>query len=122
MKKTLKVLVCITVILLVTASAIYSYVFREQSINTKLIPNEFTYCGKKIGGKNPEYTKIVAWLKSNNNEWSASFITFEPKQVYWHSAFSVNVLESAVVVSYKTDYGYPQYIKLINHDFDLLCG
>ena len=107
--------------ILIVVSA-FLYIFREQSIDIGLIPNEFAYCGEAIWGNDAEYQKIVSWLKDNKEGWVISLVTFVPKQVYSSPAFNVNVMENSVVVSYKTDYGYPQYVKTIQHDLNNKCA
>lgn len=88
----------------------------------RFIPEEFTYCGKKIWGSDKEYQEIVSWLKQNKDGWVSSFVTYVPTQVYRHPAFVVNVIEGGVVVSYKTDNGYPQFVKTITHGLNMSCA
>ncbi len=121
MKKALKLIGYLAILLLLLGVSAYFYIFRQQEIAVHFIPNEFTYCGKKILGKDKEYQEIVGWLKKNKSGWVASYVTYASKQVYHHPAFVVNVLEGGVVVSYKTDYGYPQLIKTINHGLNMSC-
>lgn len=121
MKKALKIIGVITTILVLIGVGACSYIFRQQEIAIRLIPNEFEYCGKKVWGEDKNYQEIVTWLKQNKEGWVLSYATYVPKQVYRHPAFTVNVMEGGVVVSYKTDYGYPQYAKTINHGINLEC-
>jgi len=122
MKKALKIIGYFVLCIIVLATAAYLYVFRQQEIEIRLIPNEFTYCGEQIWGKDKEYQEIASWLKNNKNGWVLSFVSYVPQQVYRHPAFVVNVLDGGVVVSYKTDYGYPQYVKTIDHGLNMNCG
>ena len=121
MKKALKIIGDITTILVLIGAGAYLYLFRQQEIAIRLIPNEFEYCGKKVWGNDKNYQEIVTWLKQNRDGWILSYVTYVPKQVYRHPAFTVNVMEGGVVVSYKTDSGYPQYAKTINHGINLEC-
>ena len=121
MKKTLKVLGYILLALVLVVVGIFFYVFREQEIKINFIPNYFNYCGKQIDPKDPEYQEIVSWLNQNKDGWVLSFVSYVPTQVYSHPAFSLNALKGSVVVSYKTDYGYPQYEKTIDHGLQLTC-
>ena len=121
MKKALKIIGVITTILVLIGVGAYLYIFRQQEIAIRLIPNEFEYCGKKVWGNDKNYQEIVTWLKQNREGWVLSYVTYVPKQVYRHPAFTVSVMEGGVVVSYKTDYGYPQYAKTINHGINLEC-
>ena len=102
-------------------SAIYLYIFREQEIDLGLIPSEFTYCGIQINRSNYVYSEIVSWLKENKEGWISSLATFSPKQTYRANAFQVYVLENLVVVSYKSDYGYSQFIKKAEHHLIKQC-
>ena len=122
MKKALKVLSYIFLCLALVIVGIYFYVFREQEIKVNFIPSYFNYCGKQIDSKDSEYKEVVSWLNQNKGGWVLSFVSYIPTQVYRHPAFSVNVLKGGVVVSYKTDYGYPQYEKTINHGLKLVCA
>jgi len=121
MKKIIKVFGYILTILILISAAIYLYVFREQKIDVGLIPNEFTYCGKKIYSNNKNYREIVSWLKTNKTGWVSSFVTFLPGHTYSSGAFNVNVISDIVVVSYKTDYGYPQYVRTGRHSLNVKC-
>jgi len=121
MKKALIIFGYTILGLVIVGVGIYLYIFRSQEIDLTYIPKEFTYCGKQIWGKDKEYKEIITWLKQNKVGWKFSYVTYVPRQVYHYPSFVVNVLEGAVVVSYKTDYGYPQYIKTINHDLKLTC-
>jgi len=121
MRKFLKIIgYVITPVLLISIVG-YLYIFRAQQIDTGLIPNEFNYCGKQIYGNNKNYKEIISWLKNNKSGWVSSFITFVPNHVYHTGAFRVNVLPDVVVVSYKTDYGYPQYVKRGKHSLSIKC-
>lgn len=121
MNKVLKIIGVIASILLLVGVGTSLYVFRQQEIAIRFIPSEFEYCGKKVWGNDKHYQEIVTWLKKNKDGWVLSYVTYVPKQVYKHPAFNVNVLEGGVVVSYKTDYGYPQYVKTISHGINLEC-
>jgi len=121
MKKVLKIIGVIVVLLICVLASTYLYVFRSQKIDIGLIPNEFEYCGRTVWGSDKEYQEIVKWLKHNKKDWVTSFVSYVPNQVYRHPAFRVNVFKGGVVVSYKTDYGYPQYTKTIDHGISLEC-
>jgi len=122
MKKLFKILGYILTTLVIIAIAIYLYFFRAQPIDTGLIPSEFTYCGNQIFGSNEHYQEIVQWLQNNKEDWTLSFVTYAPSHKYYHGAFWVNVHSKAVIVSYKTDYGYPQFVKDGVHDLPTTCN
>ena len=109
-------------VLIVITLGVYLYMFREQSIDIDLVPTEFKYCGKQIYGDDESYENIVKWLKNNSDDWVLSFASYVPIHRYYHGAFNVNVHREAVIVSYKTDYGYPQFIKQGQHDLPLSCN
>jgi hypothetical protein len=117
--KALKILFSIIILVCVI---LYLYIFRQQAIAVNYIPNEFEHCGNKIGGQNKEYLEIVKWLENNKEGWVASFVTYAPNNLYTHPAFSVNVLKGSVIVSYKTEYGYPQLVKTIKHNINSECA
>ncbi len=100
----------------------YLYVFREQEIRTDFIPPKFEFCGKSISKGDQEYEELTEILTLNKGGWVASFVSFVPTQVYNSPAFKVNVMGKQVVVSYKTDEGYPQFVKLIKHDWSGSCA
>ena len=122
MKKALKVIGYVVLLLALVGVGTYFYIFRQQEIAVDFIPSEFTYCGKQIWGNNKEYQEIVSWLKQNKDGWVISYVTYVPTQVYHHPAFRVNVTEGGVVVSYKTDHDYPQFVKTINHGLNMACA
>ena len=107
--------------MLVINSVTYLYIFRVQEIDLGLIPREFTYCGIQINRSNPSCREIVSRLKENKEGWITSLVTFSPKQTYQVNAFQVYVLENLVVVSYKSDYGYSQFIKKGEHHLSKQC-
>ena len=122
MKTLIKILSYLFGLVLVISFCGYLYIFRDQAIDTSLIPLEFEYCGNQIYGKDESYLEIVDWLKANKDGWVLSFASYVPNHRYYHGAFNVNIHEEAVIVSYKTDYGYPQYIKQGKHDLAMSCS
>ncbi len=121
MSKLAKFFVFGVLVLFVIGTSTVFYFFREQEIDTTLIPNEFRYCGKQIWGNNPEYIKIVAWLRENNGGWTPSFASYTQDHFFDGKHFIVNVLDEMVVVSYKTDHGFPQFTKSGEHGLDKQC-
>lgn len=121
MRKVLKNIGIILLLLAFLAVGILLYVFREQGIDISYIPNEFEYCGKDVFGSDKDYQEIVSWLKQNKEGWVLSYASYVPNYIYHNPAFRVNVQKGMVVVSYKTDYGYPQYVKSIKHGLRLNC-
>ena len=103
-------------------TATYLYVFRVQEIRTDFIPPKFEFCGKSISKGDQEYDELVKVLTINKGGWVTSFVSFAPTQVYYSPAFKVNVMGKQVVVSYKTNEGYPQFVKLIQHDWLGSCA
>ena len=110
-----------TLSIAVICTAGYLYIFRQQQIDVGLIPNEFSYCGRQIYGADPDYKEIVSWLKANKDGWVTSYASFAPLHTYQANAFKVYVFPEAVVVSYKNDYGYPQFIKSGKHQLAVQC-
>ena len=121
MKKIAKIAVYIIVALLVVIGSTLLYVFREQEIDLDMLPNEFKYCGKQIYGNDPDYIKIISWLKQNKDGWRLSYASYVRKHVYDGRHFIVSVLDEMVVVSYKTDYGFPQFTKSGQHGLSKSC-
>jgi len=105
----------------VLISATYFYVFREQEIRTDFIPPQFEFCGKSISKGDQEYEELIKILTLHKGGWVISFVSFSPTQVYNSPAFKVNVMGKQVVVTYKTDEGYPQFVKLIKYDWSGSC-
>ena len=122
MNIALKVIGGIIIVVIVSAAAGYLYLLRQQSIDIDLIPNEFTRCGKQIWGNDPEYKEIVQWLKENQDGWVLSFTSYLPRHSYSAPAYKVIFINGGVAVSYKTDYGYPQYAKSVNHGYIKQCA
>ena len=107
---------------MVLITTTYLYVFREQAIRTDFIPPKFEFCGKSISKGAQEYDELVKVLTINKGGWVASFVSFVPTQVYYSADFKVNVMGEQVVVSYKTNEGYPQFVKFIQHDWTGSCA
>jgi hypothetical protein len=122
MNKLIKFFAWFLLCVALTGLAAYLYVFRQQAIEIKFMPSEFSYCGKTISENDSDYKEIEAWLKNNQDDWVLSFVSYVPRQVYKHPAFAINVMDGAVTIYYKTDDGYPQYFKSINHKLELTCA
>jgi hypothetical protein len=121
MKKILKIVLGGLFLISVIAIITMSYMLREQSIDVDFIPNEFSYCEHAISANDPKYIEIVNWLHDNKDGWVISPASYLPVRLYGHPAFKVNVMKGAVIVSYKTDDGYPQYAKAVQHGLALEC-
>ena len=121
MKRILKYIGYFIAVVVLTVAAILGYHFREQEIDVGLIPNEFTYCGSKIYGNNPQYQEITGWLKRNKEGWKKSYVTFVPGREYRSPAFNISVHPEFVVAWYKTDEGYPQFVKSIKNELPISC-
>lgn len=121
MKKVLKIIGVLILAVVLIFAAIFLYVFRPQSIDVGLLPQEFQYCDKPIWGADGKYVEIRSWIKSNNEGWRLSYASYNPKLSYSYPSYKIGLLESGVVVSYKTDYGYPQFYKSINHGLSMVC-
>lgn len=119
--KTLKILGIVLLLFLVVGSLAYLYIFRQQEIRVDYIPKEFEFCGSTITEADVEYQELVKWLHDNKDGWSLSFVSYMPRDLYRHPAFFVNVMEDGITVSYKTDLGYPQFAKTIEHELTLRC-
>lgn len=107
---------------MIFVTAAYLYVFRNQEIRVDYIPQQFEFCGGIISEGDSEYDELIKVLTNHKNGWVASFTSFAPTRVYFSPAFQVNVVGKQVVVSYKTDDGYPQLVKLIKNDWSKSCA
>jgi len=99
----------------------YFYIIRSQEIRIDFIPEQFEFCDKNISKGNSDYDEIVRILTHHTGGWTASYTSYAPIRVYYAPAFQVNVIGKQVIVSYKTDAGYPQFIKLIKHNWPKNC-
>ncbi len=108
------------VVILIIA-ACYFYFFKNLKIENRFIPIEFEYCGAVINSDDMDYLNIVRWLKGNNRGWDTDWNTPIQGNIYRNPAFSVVLFDGGVAVSYKTDNGYPRYIKSVEHGFKLEC-
>ena len=102
--------------------ATYFYVFREQEIRLDLIPAQFEYCGRNISEGDINYDEVVTVLTKQKGGWVSSSTNYEASQHYYAPAFQVKVIGKQVVVSYKTDEGFPQFIKLIKYNWSNTCA
>ncbi|PHS11981.1 MAG: hypothetical protein COA86_18895 [Kangiella sp.] len=118
----LKILGSLILFILALGLAMYFYFFIEQKIEVQYIPKEFRYCEKTITNVDLEYNEIVSWLKKNKEGWSRDWNTPIAGKYYSHPAFSVVVFQGGISVSYKTDNGYPRFIKSANHEFSTSCS
>lgn len=122
MKIIAKIIVGLLLIVLIAAISGYAYFVRDQKIEVGFIPAEFKYCGKVITGADPEYKEISNWLQANSTGWARDWNTQIAGVVYYYPAFSVVVFNGGVSVSYKTDYGFPRFIKSVNHSLNTTCA
>lgn len=109
-------------LVIVVALSGYLYLAREQAIEVSFIPNEFKYCGKIITSNDREYKEISAWLHENRSGWRQDWNTQIAGVVYSYPAFSVVVFKGGVSVSYKTDSGFPRFIKSVDHGLNIECA
>ena len=114
MKIALKLLVWLLSLFLVSVVALTAYLSRPQTISVS-IPPEFTYCGKQIWGGDPEYLKIKKWLEKNSSGWRWNWHTPYGGEGYYGGSYNIAVFPEFVAVSYKTDWGFPQYTKSFDH-------
>ncbi len=121
MRIILKIIYALVILaILVTASG-YLYFVRDQKIEVRFIPREFKYCDRVITGNDPEYQEITHWLRSNSYGWTRDWNTQITGLVYSYPAYSIVVFEGGISVSYKTDYGFPRFIKSVNHNLSVAC-
>jgi len=99
----------------------YLYFIQGQKIEVDFIPSEFRFCNKIIVRGDAEYKEIVSWLRQNSEGWARDWNTPVAGLVYSYPAFSVVVYKGGVSVSYKTDYGFPRFIKSSNHNLPTVC-
>ncbi|ALU45867.1 hypothetical protein [Pseudoalteromonas rubra] len=109
------------VLVLIAAMTGYLLYFRGQKVEVGFIPNAFQYCGKVITGADPEYREIVDWLHSNTKGWMRDWHMQIAGATYHSSAFLGTVFPGGVSVSYKTETGFPRFIKQINHNLSTSC-
>ena len=121
MKRILKYIGYFVAAVALFVVAIVGYHFRAQEIDVGLIPNAFTYCGNKIYGSNAQYQEITDWLKRNREGWKKSYASYVPGNEYLSPAFNISVHPEFVVVWYKTDEGYPQFVKSIKSELPISC-
>lgn len=121
MKIIAKIIVGLLFIALIAAISGYLYFVHDQKIEVGFIPDEFKYCGQVITGSDPEYQEISSWLQSNSTGWNRYWNTQIAGVVYYYPAFSVVVFDGGVSVSYKTDYGFPRFIKSVRHSLNTAC-
>ena len=122
MRKVLKIVGIIFLAVAFLGTVVLLYIFRSQSIDVDLLPSEFEYCGKQIWGANEKYIEITNWIKNNSEGWSPSYASYAPELWYSYPSYRIGLLKKGVVVSYKTDNGYPQFYKSINHGLSMACA
>lgn len=120
MKIALNLLVWVLSLFLVLVIVLIAYLLRPQTISVS-IPPEFTYCGKQIWGSDPEYLKIKEWLEINSSGWRWNWHTPYGGEGYYGGSYNIAVFEEFVAVSYKTDWGFPQYTKSFDHGLVVNC-
>ncbi len=122
MKIIAKILAFILLLVIVVALSGYLYLTREQVIEVKFIPTEFKYCGRVVTNNDPEYKEITSWLHENSSGWRQDWNTPIAGLKYSYPAFSVVVFKSGVSVSYKTNSGFPRFIKSTDHGLNIECA
>lgn len=121
MRVIVRLVVGIFTLILLVAFAIYAYLTWNRTIDTA-IPTEFEYCGKSIWGRDPEYLRIKDWLIQNREGWTTNWHTYYAGEGYYYPSYQIYVFDDFIAVSYKTDWGFPQYTKSIKHELEVNCG
>lgn len=120
MEIDLKLIVRLLSLFAVTAIVLIAYLLRPQTISVS-IPPEFTYCDKQIFGGDSEYLEIKKWLEENSSGWRWNWHTPYAGEGYYGGSYNIAVFSEFVAVSYKTDWGFPQYIKSFDHGLVVNC-
>lgn len=117
----MKLLLIIATMIILFTIALYLYIFREQEIQLDLIPERFEYCNQTITTENKAYQEIFELLKHNKGGWVQSVASYIPEQTYMSEYFTVTVLKDALAISFKTESGYKQLVKSIDHELATNC-
>ncbi len=118
----MKALSLIILSIMILLAATYLYINRDQQIRVDLIPPEFEFCETIITEGDLAYDELKKILVKHKDGWKTSYASFVPGRTYDSPAFKVNVIgNGGVVVSYKTDDGYPQFTKFIKYDWSTSC-
>jgi hypothetical protein len=112
------------VILLITA---FYLVFFAQKIDPRYLPAQLQHCGNTLQPNDIQYKQLANWLDKNRQGWGMSFAKLKKENNeknplrFESSAFWVEIEVDRVVVSYKTDFGFPQFIKYTSHSLPIEC-
>jgi hypothetical protein len=112
------------IILLIAA---FYLVFFAQKIDPKYLPAQLQYCGKTLKPEDTTYQQLASWLAKNRQGWGMSFAKLERDNSkksplrFQSPAFWVEIEADRVIVSYKTDFGFPQFIKYTDHLLPTEC-
>jgi hypothetical protein len=122
--KLFKLIAFGVVILLIAA---FYMVFFAQKIDPSYLPPQLQYCGKTLRPNDSTYQELASWLAKNQQGWGMSFAKLESENEakspirFQSSAFWVEIEVDRVIVSYKTDCGFPQFIKYTSHSLPTKC-
>lgn len=117
----MKTLIYILTSLILIGIAVYLYIFREQVIDLELVPDHFEYCNQTITTEDKAHQEIFELLEQNKGGWVQSVASYIPEQTYMSEYFTIIVLKNALVISYKTEDGYKQLVKSIDHELVTDC-
>lgn len=117
----MKIFLIIATVIILFSIAVYLYIFREQEIQLNLVPEHFEYCNQTITTEDKAYQEIFELLKHNKSGWVQSVASYIPEQTYMSEYFTVTVLKDALAISYKTENGYKQLVKSIDHELATNC-
>jgi hypothetical protein len=121
MKIVAKILIALLLLVIVMVTFGYLHFVRDQKIEVGFIPSEFSYCGRTITHNDSKYKEITDWLRTNSDGWQQDWNTQISGLKYYYPSFSVVVFKGGVSVSYKTDYGFPRFIKSVDHRLNTEC-
>ena len=94
-----------------------------QVINfTEIMPDEFEFCGEKIGPDTEAYKSLYNWFNDNTMGWYGTTRKYDLDLVFMASTMRVNMTHNKVIVSYAASGVGLQHVKAAKTSgFKYLC-
>ena len=109
------------VVIVLSFLAGYMLLSSDQEIDfSSVMPKVFELCDEQISENDLEYIALKEWFLKNKSGWKKTPVSYVQKYVYRSDFMTVNIVDSLVVVSYKSDMGWSQVLK--TGEIDMVKG
>jgi len=105
---TIKLILKLFILLLLSVSLIFLYWWRNQTIDfSKKMPTQLIHNSTIINSSSNDYIKIKKLLAKYKDNWRNTLASYVPKDTYSNVAkdsyFNINISEKAIIINYKDE-------------------